>query len=760
MSSLNGGEIFPYRLALAPSAKRFFLLQDIGPKWRIQLNAALDKALREADPKISRVEVSHRFFYAFVSKASGLYSNYLRSRFMEYDHDDERRPTFDETYSEELIVVQRHLVDQIEKAVQSQSRLPAGIHFIQNLLEESGVNRLLARHSPGLFLSNSLSEEALAKYRREGKGIFDSEFQKLLGNLEHILAKYQIRQKGLKLRHNSALLARLTYEIRKRTAVYDAQDPVRIQEVQGSEHTEKEFNHRRHRPQKECRKRSRKSESGRIWKHFTISRDETSASDFVHKRIVILFLRTEYSKTAPIEPNKNNMRDIEDTGISKHPQQTKSHDTRPQLYFQFDQHSAHPAPPDRFLQEDHKHTTNEEISMGAMGEDGSSPRVSTPEADSYRIRQLASRVTSLELENKRLKAEGTTYKNWKIIHFIATSAFDEPTGYFDKPVMAPGLKHHDFALRAFLPVTDVGTYVKRTGLDFVVSRFYSVPSLQGQVRSALAKKQPPPEPMHYSEHIQLQSQQMLEAMQEFLSLQDGFWEKFPDFDPRAPIPAPYIFWYTYRSTDVLEQLQPRNQDLMRMLTLWVEENYAKKYAEADSHFERGVVTLRTMPFLACPGDVLIWKEKQDNKPAMKAAVTCSLLSQTSSPILYWDSSQFMWSDDKPESGTKKGEFSTTWSAKAWSFKFTGEFFRERKSIELKFKASSLDQEIKIAKLAMYPLRFADENTRLQLETRGRTFWGCRVRNLVSYTGNEGIFTVCEELFHEIKAWLTIRATER
>ncbi|KAH8761084.1 AAA family ATPase [Diaporthe sp. PMI_573] len=389
-------------------------------------------------------------------------------------------------------------------------------------------------------------------------------------------------------------------------------------------------------------------------------------------------------------------------------------------------------------------------SMVGTEEEGSSSMASTPPGDSFRFRQLNSRLTSLELENQRLKKnlKRVTCENWKVIHFITASPVEEPTGYFDKPVMTPGLKHDDFTMKAFLPVTDVGSYVKQTGLDFVVSRFYSVPSLLGEVRRALGKKQPPPEPIHYSEHIQLQSQQMLEAMQEFLSLQAGFWDKFPGFNARAPIQAPYIFWYMYRSPDALQQLQPLHRDLMLMLTSWIDDNYAKKYAEAGSHLERGVVTLRTMPFLACPGDVLIWKEKR----SMKAAITCSLLSQTSSPILYWDSSQVMWSDDKPDKATKKGEFSTTWSADAWNFKFTGEFFREKVPIQLKFKASSLDQEVEIAKLAMYPLRFADETTRLQLETRGRTFWSCRIRNLVSYTGNEGIFTSGERFMVDFQIY--------
>ncbi|KAG8159717.1 hypothetical protein KVR01_010354 [Diaporthe batatas] len=187
---------------------------------------------------------------------------------------------------------------------------------------------------------------------------------------------------------------------------------------------------------------------------------------------------------------------------------------------------------------------------------------------------------------------------------------------------------------------------------------------------------------------------------------------------------------------------------MRTLISWIDENYTDRYAEADSHLERGVITLRNLPFLACPGEVLIWKEEG----RVKSAVISSRIYQTSPPILYWDGSETMRSNDNPESGAKKGEFSTIWAANAWNYKFVGEFIRKNVSIDLKFKASSLDQEVAISTLAVYPLRFADENTRLQLERRGQTFWGCLIRNLVSYTGEDGMFTSGERFMVDFQIY--------
>ncbi|KAG6368823.1 hypothetical protein INS49_003039 [Diaporthe citri] len=186
---------------------------------------------------------------------------------------------------------------------------------------------------------------------------------------------------------------------------------------------------------------------------------------------------------------------------------------------------------------------------------------------------------------------------------------------------------------------------------------------------------------------------------------------------------------------------------MRTLTSWIDTNYDEKYDEAKLHLENGVVTLRTMPFLLCPGDVLVWKEKGKTK----AAVTSSEVFQRSPPILYWDSSQMVEVGYNNMEGSK-GEFSTTWGVDVWSYRFNGEFLRDKRSREIKFKASSLEQEVDISKLGVYPLRFADEKTRLQLETRGKTFWTCRHRNLVSHTGEEGLFTNGERFMVDFQVY--------
>lgn len=697
------------------------------------------------------LQASRKFFHDFAYSAIDGLGTALDSAFLDFDHDDDDGPTFDEKHLNNIRKVKSDLVHKIRQTVQREFQVPASHHIIRNLIHDSGVHEVFTVYTPEKILALTNNETLLTARRRHYERCGYINGWKRLENFELIIAKHQIRQRGLKIRNNQELLSTLLDEVRKKTSA-DALASASIQVQDLPDQIEPEATDRGESSHTKTRKkRGKRPEPGRIWKHLTISRDETSASGFLHERIIILFLRANLFKSGPQAFRATDIGETEGPEISEREQQTEPYPIFPRTNAGAAQTSFHQSlsghalfgmqsnnNSDLITQKQAMDINGNGNSVVEVDEDGSNSLVSTPESDSFRYRRLNHRLKSLELENQRLKNIPTTYENWKIIHFISPSFGQEPAAYFDRPVLAPGLKHDDFSLRAFLPITDVGSYVKQTGLDFVVSRFYSASSLQSEVRSAMAKKQPPPEPRPYREHIQLQSQQMVEALLEFLSLQPGFWDRFPGFDAGEPIDAPYILWYTYRSTDALQQLQPPQRDLMHMMTSWIEQNYAKNYDEAASYLEKGVVTLKTLPFLMCPGDVLIWKEKSK----MKAAITSSLLKQMSTPILYWDSSQIMWSERNTRDGTKKGEFSTTWIAEAWNYEFIGDFYRKKVPIEIKFKASSLEQEVEISRLAVYPLRFADEKTKLQLETRGRTFWSCRVRNLVSYTGEEGIFAVC------------------
>lgn len=722
--------------------------QSQGVHWRIRLThesfdlrSAYGKFLKQSSTP--SLESTHKFFYYFVFNALTSLQLALEREFVYFNHDDDEGPSFEETHLLNAKKVHQSLVPLIRESIQYQNQGLVSSHTIDRLLRESNVEELLRTRTPEKLLADSFGERSLRARKRlpfhhhRAQG-----WWRYFDKWELSLAKFQVRQQGFTVRDNAHLVSRFRDEIAAKTSANDTpraangKGPATSATVgpiqgEGKEHTSTH------------KAKDKKSHSTRLWKHLTISRDETSASDFLHERLLILFLGREYLGE---EQTGQAVDNIQHSKGPQQRQQLHSFPTYPPKDTATEQGSLHHISLQKIsLQHSRGNGSSLGFQIGKMhSSDQGSPKVGVEEdgnssrALSFQHRQAAGCLTSFNSEGHRVDDGREAQYNWKVIHFFPAFRGQEPDGYLDKPAWTPGFGDDNFTLKAFLPVTNVEGYEKQAGFDFTIHRYYSSESLLPELRRALATRQSPPDPSHYQEKLQLRSQQMREAVHEFLKLHPEFLKSYPSFDIRAPISAPYIFWYICRSQATLQALSTSHQDLMRTLTSWIDRNYEDQYAEAKHHFENGVVTLRTMPFLLCPGDVLVWKEKGKTK----AAISSSQAVQTSPPILYWDSSQVLEIENTNHRRMKRGEFSTTWAVDAWSYRFSGEFVRDKRSMNIKFKAPSLDQEVEISKLGVYPLRFADEKTKLQLETRGKTFWTCRYRNLVSYTGDQGIFTVC------------------
>lgn len=708
----------------------------------IDLASAFDRFLKASTT--SRRRRIHEFFSSFASSSATSLELNLLSRFLIFDHSNDDGPTFDDQFSCSIERLQLDLLEEIRQSIQQQSKELVGNAAIEKLLDESELRSRLLSRSAESVVASSLNQLRVIGGRCQFReyGITNTEYDKF----ESSLAQYQVRRKGLKIRGNQHLVSRTLEEICKRTSALEKAFSVARDEPESSEHSEPQEIGSDPKAHTYARKRKvRTLDSRLIWKHLTISRDETSASNFLHERLLLLFLNSANTCSKHSAFNEENTRNIETPKTVRREQHSGSFATHTGTGAMAEQYSSRQVP----NQQQYSVATSPDSGLPGASP-FKDPNSSNPERSiddkkrhgDMRPHRSISSVTSIGIENQSEEDAGRSkQEKWKIINFISEIPGQPPLmAYVDKPVWGPGLRGDEFSLKAFLPVSDAEGYVRQAGFDFSINREYSDECLQPELRKALSKKQPPPEPLHHHEEIRLHSQEMIEALEAFLTSQPGFWDNFPSFNAREPIEAPYIFWYTYRSPEALQQLRPSHQSLMGALTTWIDRNYEDKYNEAKRQLENGVITLRTMPFLLCPGEVLVWKEKDKTK----AAITSSLLVRQSLPILYWDSTRPWAEGNRSSEGTKKGEFSSTWEVNTWSYKFDGEFLHDKGSKRIKFKASSLDQEVAISKLGVHPLRFADEKTKLLLETRGKNFWTCRHRNLVSYIGEEGIFAVCEK----------------
>lgn len=697
----------------------------------IDLASAFDNHLKLSTGP--RREGIRQFFREFASVAVlALKFNLLR-QFLLFDHSNDDGPNFDDKYLDSIKRLQIDLIDEIRQSLQRQTDEPVGNAEIENLLEKDGLPSRLHSKSAESVLAESIDVHQAVSLRDSFRDSENSYFG-TFDDFELRLAQYKTRREGLTIRDNQQLVSRTHEEILVKTSAIVNGKPVAAtsEEPEVSEHSESQeidSDHKAH--TSTHRQKGPRLDSRRIWKHLTISRDETSASNFLQERLLILFLNKPDTCTKQENLEENNIDDTEASDPAKQEQHSVSFATHSRIGAMAEQESATNSP------DTNSYSTRPFINM-----DSRRSRYSTDDEEQngdMRPHYPVSSVTSIGLGSKSTEdASRSMHENWKTIHFISETPGRQPLkAYIDKPVWGPGLKGDEFSLKAFLPVSDAEGYVRQAGFDFSINREYSSQYLQPELRRTLSKKEQPSDPLHHREYIKLHSQQMIEALEEFLTLQPGFWDTFPFFDARQPIEAPYMFWYTYRSPDALQELSPSYQSLMGTLTSWIDRNYEEKYTEAKRQLDRGVVTLRTMPFLLFPGDVIVWKEKEKKK----AAITSSLLIQESPPILYWDSTRPWTEGGRLSDSAKKGEFSSIWKVQTWSYKFDGEFLRDKGSKTIKFKASSVDQEVPISKLGVHPLRFADDKTKIQLETRGKNVWTCRHRNLVSYIGEEGIFAV-------------------
>lgn len=727
------------------------------------LTAAFDDFLK--DSTTTGRKATLQFFHDFVSTALSSLTTDILVLFLYFDFDDDEGPTFHSKISLEIKKAQWGLVDSIRQTIQRQTEEPVSGQLLEQCLEDSGIRLLLQSANPESLLAATLNVKHYIWRKRVHTEAKDDLILQRLEGFDLRLAKYEARRSGFTVRDNGPLISRLRDEIRAQIGAFETPGEVKDQGIGASGHFRPKTRHgdsKSHTSRHQSK--HKKSSSARIWKHITISRDETSASNFIHERILILFLKRQFHSREYAEPEDNDLRQIGSFRLAQQEQHLRVFHTypRPEAFaeeassYQISHQNSEiqgssnrlPLRNDQVRKMDSN--CQESAKVAAEGF-GNGSKATCP--DNVQDHRPSSHVTYRGVIDATHENDREAGGNWKLIHILPNSGGHMSTAYLDKPVWAPGVGRDNFSLKAFLPVTNVEEYVHQSGFDFTIARFYSQPPLMPELRRALAKKQPPPDPIHYHEEIHLHSQQMREALQEFFTFQPDILKNCPNLDVRAPIHEPYIFWYTCRSTADLQQLSQPHQGLVRSLTAWIDRNYRETYAEANRNLQNGVITLKTMPFLLCPGDVLIWKEKGKTK----AAITSSQVSRKSPPILYWDSSQLVEWANYNNGGAKKGEFSTTWGVDTWSYRFNGEFLRDKRFTEIKFKASSLEQEVDISKLGVYPLRFADIKTKLQLETRGKTFWTCRFRNLVSHTGEEGPFVVGSQPMGKTESQLTVRA---
>ncbi|KAK3367636.1 hypothetical protein B0H63DRAFT_489537 [Podospora didyma] len=358
-----------------------------------------------------------------------------------------------------------------------------------------------------------------------------------------------------------------------------------------------------------------------------------------------------------------------------------------------------------------------------LSDDGHTPASATEAAPEEQPPQnpvdqaTVSYIAQLEAELRKLRQEQNPVRSttWQILHKID----GDETAYLTEPSWMT-TRSREPRYRGNSPLADEAGYLRqRPDLAFVVYKHYHHAYQSTAVVKAMKENAALPNPVPAGETICLLSDEMVHAVDGFLNSQPTFKQDFPEWNSRAPIPFPYLFWFHYRSTANLESMMEPYRTQMKLLTSWIDSCYGWIYSEVVRQFGRGLVSSSSMPYFVRPGDVLVSRDSKGIQGHIAESWTKRSPAET--PSL------------KRKGSTKITEL---WTVQAWSYRYDGKFCQNRSTLEIKLEYEEDQPNVDITTLDVMPLRFAPSDFRVKLERRGRTWWGCRRTKLISYNAED------------------------
>ncbi|KAK5434086.1 hypothetical protein LTR34_003598 [Exophiala xenobiotica] len=205
---------------------------------------------------------------------------------------------------------------------------------------------------------------------------------------------------------------------------------------------------------------------------------------------------------------------------------------------------------------------------------------------------------------------------------------------------------------------------------------------------------------------------------------------FPDFDVDQTIEGPYLLVYSCYPimTQLLSELEPQDQTLIRMLFDVCLENFGDLYQLAEEHKKRRVVSVKSLSFIFQPGDVLASTEGRFLQGYMMSS--WSLLLKKSRP----SKGRHHGRDDDKQPVVHQHE----WEVETWAWTYDGVSNRTEGATIIAVQSVEDDEEIKLDSLVSCPLQYAADAVRSTLETRGRTFQRFEDKVFVSYQEEDNL----------------------
>jgi hypothetical protein len=369
-------------------------------------------------------------------------------------------------------------------------------------------------------------------------------------------------------------------------------------------------------------------------------------------------------------------------------------------------------------------------------------------------------------------------KRYQILYNIKRSM--ETALYLDHPEWAQG----DSTIKSCRPLRNLDLYLEQNkGISFLIYRTFDDTKRGAQqmvecnTPSDCINSENPDGPTPQRECIEPIAPKLRDALHRILQSRPEYVSLLEQYQKSRVVDAPYLFMYHGRSRweKLLTRFSSRTQEQLRMFADYVFQYYGDEYAAAEEVFSQGNVTPAFMKYLFVPGEILISRKNSDcqgymsnswpkfsyrragdrdrssdningTKPSRHLSVKLRPKSDVASGS---DDDNFdsqhavlqRWLRLGHESAGNQTDPDSC-SVKTWRWGFDTKFKKQYETLDIKFPRLKSDemfynQPIRVEKLEIFPLRFASKLLVEQRKHRGKMFWQCRERCLVSYVEQEG-----------------------
>lgn len=332
-------------------------------------------------------------------------------------------------------------------------------------------------------------------------------------------------------------------------------------------------------------------------------------------------------------------------------------------------------------------------------------------------------------------AQGGSRPNQPRPHPITANMNKSMSLYFDPPQWTKGQSGLGL-LQSRLPVMNFDLYLeKNKDISFIVYKTYSLPfDLAKNQSTRRGSGTQDSSDAVVDESIQPVNEALVNAVETLLGDQDEYASMLESFEETSELTAPYLFVYHQRNEweKIRVSLPDSTHQHLAMMWDYIVQSQGAEYAAADSKIAIGEITPVLLKYLFKPGQLLVqrgddgiqgWICSDWPRATQHGEIAPTRLAKVAGAT----------TQAKPR---PSAEANPQWELSAWHWEFDGQFQRKKATLSISIDAgTSKKSGTSINTLDIYPLKYASQVILKQIRRRGRNFWKCRKRALVSYRGD-------------------------